>query len=39
VLYSECVLFSDKEIVEAFKWRDEKDKGGRQMLIGDISEE
>jgi len=40
VLYSECVLFSVKEILEALKWRDQVGKqGGRQLPIGDISKE
>lgn len=40
VLYSECVLFSVKEILETLKWRDQVDKqGGRQLPIGDTSKE
>lgn len=39
-LYSECVLFSVKEILEALKWRDQRDKQrGRQLPIGDTFKE
>lgn len=39
-LYSKCVLFSVKEILEALKWRDQIDKQrGRQLPIGDMFKE
>lgn len=40
VLYSECALFSVKEILEALKWRDQVDKQeGGQLPRGGQSKE